>query len=78
MISTVTATTTTTVTTGDIMTYSIIAVLALITLLAVKEILSSETGNKKAQSFLKGSNVAIVPLLLVFVSIVAFKVVSVL
>jgi hypothetical protein len=77
MISTVTATTTT-VSTGDIMTYGIIAVLALITLLTVKEILSSETGNKKAQSFLEGSNVAIIPLLLVFVSIVAFKMVSIL
>ena len=77
MISTVT-TTTTTVTTMQAMTYSIIAVLALITLLAIKEILSSETTNKRVQSFVKGSNVAIIPLLLVFVSIVAFKVVSVL
>jgi|WetSurMetagenome_2_1015567.scaffolds.fasta_scaffold147161_1 hypothetical protein len=75
MISTVTATT---IAIGDIMTYSIIALLALIILLAFKEILSSGTDNKKAQSFLEGFNVAIVPLVIVFVFIVAFKVVSIL
>ncbi|AEG18398.1 hypothetical protein MSWAN_1384 [Methanobacterium paludis] len=76
MISTVT-TTTAAVTTTQAMTFGIIAVLALITLLAIKEILSSETNNKRVQSFVKGSNIAIIPLLLVFVSIVGFKVVSV-
>jgi hypothetical protein len=77
MISTVT-TTTTTVTTTEVMAYSIIAVIALIALLALKEILSSETENKTFKSFVKGSNIAIVPLLLVFVAIVAYKVVTVL
>ncbi len=77
MISTVT-TTTTTVTTPEVMAYSIIAVIALIALLALKEILSSETENKTLKSFVKGSNIAIVPLLLVFVAIVAYKVVTVL
>ena len=78
MISTVT-TTTTTVTTAEVMTYSIIAVVALIVFLALKEILSSEAENKpKVESFMSGVNVAIVPLLLVFVSIVAYKVVSIL
>lgn len=78
MISTVT-TTTTTVTTAEVMTYSIIAVVALIVFLALKEILSSEAENKpQVESFMSGVNVAIVPLLLVFVSIVAFKVVSIL
>ena len=77
MISTVT-TTTTTVTTPEVMAYSIIAVIALITFLAIKEILSSETENQKVKSFVKGSNIAIVPLLLVFVAIVAYKVVTVL
>lgn len=77
MISTVT-TTTTTVTTAEVMTYSIIAVVALIIFLALKEILSSETGNRpKVESFMNGVNVAIVPLLLVFVSIVAYKVMSI-
>ena len=76
MISTVT---TTTVTTTEVMAYSnIIIVIALITLLALKEILSSETESRSLKSFVKGSNIAIVPLLLVFVAIVAYKVVTVL
>jgi hypothetical protein len=77
MISTVT-TTTTNVTTPEVMAYSIIAVIALIAFLALKEILSSETENHKIKSFVKGSNIAIVPLLLVFVAIVAYKVITVL
>lgn len=77
MISTVT-TTTTTVTTAQVMTYSIIAVGSLILFLALKEIMSSEAGNRNARTFLKGSNVAIVPLLLVFTAIVAYKVVTIL
>jgi len=76
MISTVT-TTTTTVTTAEVMTYSIIAVVALIVFLALKEIMSSETDKRSIKSFIKGSNVAIVPLLLVFVAIVAYKVVTI-
>jgi hypothetical protein len=76
MISTVT-TTTTTVTTAEVMTYSIIAVVSLIVFLAIKEILSSETG-MKSKLFIKGSNVAIIPLLMVFVAIVAYKVVTIL
>lgn len=63
---------------ADIMAYSIIAIIALIALLALKEILSSETENTTFKSFVKGSNIAIVPLLLVFVAIVAYKVVTVL
>lgn len=77
MISTVT-TTTTTVTTAQVMAYSIIAVVSLIIFLALKEILSSETDRTSVRSFLKGSNVAIIPLLLVFVAIVAYKVVTIL
>jgi len=77
MISTVT-TTTTTVTTAQVMTYSIIAVVSLIVFLALKEILSSETDRPSVKLFLKGSNVAIVPLLLVFVAIVVYKVVTIL
>ncbi|MEN4017943.1 MAG: hypothetical protein PQ975_10065 [Methanobacterium sp.] len=77
MISTVT-TTTTTVTTSDVMAYSIIAVIALIAVLALKEILSAEVDkNSRMKSFVKGSNIAIVPLLLVFAAIVAYKVVTV-
>ena len=77
MISTVTATTTAVALT-QVMTYSIIAVIALIAFLALKEILTTESyGNKRIQAFIEGSNVAIVPLLMVFVSIIGYKVVTV-
>lgn len=79
MITTATTVTTatTTVTTADVMTYSMVAVVALIVFLALKEIMSSEAENRSVKNFLKGANVAIVPLLLVFVAIVAYKVVAV-
>lgn len=77
MISTVTVTTAA-VTTAQVMTYSIVAVVSLIVFLALKEILSSETDRPSVKLFMKGSNVAIVPLLLVFVTIVAYKVVTIL
>lgn len=77
MISTVT-TTTTAVTLTQVMTYSIIAVIALIAFLAFKEILNTEAQkNERIQTFIEGANVAIVPLLMVFVSIVGYKVVTV-
>ena len=77
MISTVTATTTTAAMT-QIMNYSIIAVIALIAFLALKEILSTESQkNERIKSFVQGTNVAIVPLLMVFVSIVAYKAVTI-
>lgn len=76
MISTVTATTA--VTTAQVMTYSVIAVIALIAFLAIKEVLSSEARTSmRAQSFVDGSNVAIVPLLMVFAAVVAYKVVTI-
>ena len=75
--TTVTTATATTVTTADVMTYSLVAVVALILFLALKEIMSSETENRSVRNFMKGVNVAIVPLLLVFVAIVAYKVVTV-
>ncbi len=77
MISTVT-TTTTAVTTTQVMAYGIIAVIALIVFLALKEVLSAEADkSERMKSFVKGSNIAIVPLLIVFVAIVAYKVVTV-
>ena len=77
MISTVTATTTMVAMT-QVMTYSIIAVVALIAFLIFKEILNTESHkNEKIRTFVQGTNVAIVPLLVVFVSIVAYKVVAV-
>ena len=91
MISTVTTTTTTTttatsattvttaVTSADILGYSIIAVVALIVFLALKEILSSEAHkNDKIGRFINSSNVAILPLLFVFISVVTYKVVTIL
>ncbi len=77
MISTVTAAMAMP-TTEQVMAYSIIAVVSLIVFLALKEILSSETDRTSVKLFLKGSNVAIVPLLLVFVAIVTYKVVTIL
>ena len=77
MISTVTATTTMVAMT-QVMTYSIIAVIALIVSLTLKEILNTESNkNEKIRTFVQGTNVAILPLLMVFVSIVAYKVVAV-
>lgn len=74
MISTIV----TIVTTTQVINYSIISVIALIALLVLKEILRNESGkNKRVKSFVEGSNIAIVPLTLVFVSIVAYKVVTV-
>ncbi|MGZ4857096.1 MAG: hypothetical protein ACXVZU_01885, partial [Methanobacteriaceae archaeon] len=79
MISTVTTSTITTTTTVDIMGYSIIAVVALIVFLALKEIMSSEAHkNTKIARFIQGSNVAILPLLFVFLSVVAYKVATIL
>lgn len=76
MISTVT-TTTTTVTTTQVMAFSIIAVISLIALLVIKEILGAEEDkNKRIKSFVNGSNIAILPLLLVFISIVAYNVIT--
>lgn len=91
MISTVTTTTTTTTTTtaattattavtsADIMGYSLIAVVVLITFLALKEILSSEAHkNDKIKNFINSTNVAILPLLFVFGAVVTYKVVTIL
>lgn len=75
MISTVV--TTTTISNDQIMTYSIVAVVALIAFLALKEIMSSETDNPQVAYFVKGTNVAIIPLLLVFVAIVGFKIIQI-
>jgi hypothetical protein len=86
MISTVTTssiTTTTTTTAGaittDVFSLGVISVVALILLLALKEILSSEADkNYKISRFVRSSNVGIVPLLLVFAAIVTYKVVTIL
>ena len=76
MISTL-STMTTTITTAQVMNYGIIVVVALIIFLALKEILSAGSNkNKRMQSFVRGSNIAIVPLILIFIAIVAYKVIT--
>lgn len=78
IISIVTANTASALSTADIINYSIIAVIALIIFLALKEILSANADkSKRMKSFSKGSNIAIVPLVLIFVVIVAYKVMTV-
>jgi len=73
MISTVT-TTTTTVTTAEVMTYSVIAVVSLIVFLILREVLSAEMDkNPRVDAFVKRSNIAIYPLLLVFIAIIGYK-----
>ena len=77
MISTLTAMTTT-ITTAQIMDYSIIVIAALIIFLALKEILGAGSDkSKRMESFARGSNIAIVPLILIFVAIVAYKIVTI-
>jgi ABC-type Na+ efflux pump permease subunit len=67
-----------TITQTQVMSLGVIAVISLIVFLALKEILSSEARKKPSvQSFLSGANVAIIPLLLVFMAIVAYKIMSV-
>ncbi len=77
MISTLTNTTTA-IPTAQIMDYSIIVVAALIIFLALKEILGAESDkNKRMNSFVRGSNIVIVPLILVFVAIVAYRIITI-
>ena len=77
MISTI-ITTTSTVSIAQVINYSIISVTVLIVFLALKEILKgATTKNSKIKSFVEGSNIVIVPFLVVFASIVAYKVVTV-
>ncbi len=77
MVTTVTTTTTTTVTLVAAATITMIALLALIALLVQKEIFSSIRG-ARAQRLSRTLNVAIVPLLIVFLATVAFRVANVL
>ena len=74
MISTVT-TATVNFSATVIMSYSIIAVVTLMAFLVAKEILSSDAENSPGiKKFIKGIDIAIVPLLLVFMAILAYKV----
>lgn len=61
-------------TTAQVMSYTYIVVFALTVLLALKALMGSETENKRVKSFVKGSNIAIVSLLLIFVVVVVYRV----
>ncbi|MGB9980543.1 hypothetical protein [Methanobacterium sp.] len=76
MISTVT-TTTTTITSAQVMTYSVIAVATLIIFLILREILSAEIKkDNRINAFVKRSNIAIYPLIIVFLAIIGYKMVN--
>lgn len=77
MITTVTTTTTTVVTTAAAASLALIALLTLIALLIQKEIIGSLSG-PRARRISRALNIAIVPLVLVFVVTVAFKIADVL
>jgi hypothetical protein len=64
------------VSSGEIVNYSVIAIGALILFLALNSILRPARGSYKIDSIIKGSNQAIVPLLLVFVIIFVYKAIS--
>ena len=77
MISSVTTTTVTTVTSAaSIAAFGLVATLTLIAFLVVKE-LASSGNDARLQTLSRVLNIAIVPLLMVFVAIVANKVVEV-
>lgn len=61
---------------GEIVNYSVIAIGALILFLALNSILRPTRGSYKIDSVIKGSNLAIVPLLLIFIIIFVYKVIS--
>lgn len=77
MITTVTTTTTTTVTTVAAASLALIAILTLLALLIQKEIIGGLAG-ERARRLSRALNVAIVPLLVVFITTVVFKVAEVL
>ncbi|MBK9944782.1 MAG: hypothetical protein IPP13_24570 [Kouleothrix sp.] len=77
MITTVTTTTTTVMTTTAAASLALIAILTLIAMLIQKEIISGLSG-PRAQQLSRALNIAILPLILVFVVTVAFKVADVL
>ena len=77
MISTMTDTASAT-TAAQAMTYSVILVIALIVFLSIKEVLTAEINeNKQIYSFVEGSNIAIIPLLIVFIVLVIYKVIMI-
>jgi uncharacterized BrkB/YihY/UPF0761 family membrane protein len=61
---------------SEIVTYSVIVIGALIIFLALNSILRPAEHSNRIDSIMKGSNLAIVPLLLFFIFIFVYKVVT--
>jgi len=61
---------------SEIVTYSVIVIGALILFLALNSILRPAERSNRIDSIMKGSNLAIVPLLLFFIFIFVYKVVT--
>jgi hypothetical protein len=61
---------------SEIVTYSVIVIGALILFLALNSILRPAERSNRVDSIFKGSNLAIVPLLLFFIFIFVYKVVT--
>ncbi|MGB9844179.1 hypothetical protein [Methanothermobacter tenebrarum] len=77
MIFTISVTTGNIPTTGQTMIYGVLAVITLIAFLGLKEILSSEElKNQQIKAFISGLNIVIIPLLIVFLCILVYKVVT--
>ncbi|MDI9624537.1 MAG: hypothetical protein QFX38_06590 [Methanothermobacter sp.] len=63
-------------TTDQSMIYGIVAVITLIAFLGLKEILNSDKPkNQQIKAFISGLNIVIIPLLIVFLSILVYKVI---
>ena len=77
MITTVTTTTTAILNTATATSLALIAILSLITLLIQKEMISGLNG-ERAKRLSRTLNVAIVPLAMVFMATVAFKIADIL
>jgi hypothetical protein len=77
MITTVTTTTTVALTTAAAASLSLIVILTLIALLIQKELIGG-LESKRARQLSRALNIAIVPLIVVFVATVVIKVVDVL
>jgi len=77
MISTISiAITNITLSTSQAMICGIMAVIALAAFLSLKEILSSEKNYRNTKALISGSNIIIIPLLIVFISILIHKIVT--
>lgn len=76
MISIITGTTTS-VTMGQIMDYSIVAVLFLLLFLSVRNIIRGEISNRqRVRILMRNLNIVSIPLLIMFVTIIIYRIYS--